>query len=86
MSKSKDNLAQMQIHSEKYNFDIKIKVINVCDTSSHGDKTCAKYGMTMSKDWQKSYGPNTIPCQKPNKFDLDVKIISGSWIYILSWW
>ena len=57
MSKSKDNLAQMQIHSEKYNFDIKIKVINVCDTSSHGDKTCAKYGMTVKgltkKLWSK---------------------------------
>ena len=34
---------------------------------------CAKYGRPMSKQ-KKSYGPDTKTCQKPYKFDLEVRI------------
>ena len=33
---------------------------------------CAKYGKPMSNE-KKSYVPNTKTCQKPYKFDLEVK-------------
>ena len=52
----------------KYNFDIEVKgqghaeVMNVCDTSSYDDVLMCKI-----------CGSNTKPCQKPKRFDLEVK-------------
>ena len=67
---------QSQIHDE--NFDIEVKgqghteIINVCDTLYHGDKlTC--YIKNDFVKGQKSCGPNTKPCHKPYKYDLEVK-------------
>ena len=61
---------------------------------------CAKYGMPMSKltevtgwTWRhdKSYELDTKTCQKPYKFDLEVKVQSRIWIMNvhhthISWW
>ena len=58
------------------NFEVKgqcrIKFMNVHDTFSHLIDACAKYGKPMS-NIKNCYGPNTKTCQKPCKFDLEVK-------------
>ena len=40
---------------------------------------CAKYGRPMSNQ-KKSYRPDTKTCQKPYKFDLEVKVQGRIWI------
>ena len=40
---------------------------------------CAKYGKPMSNK-KNSYGPDTKKCQKPYKFDLEVKVQGRIWI------
>ena len=58
MSKSKDDLAETQIHGEK------IEVPYVQDTLSHGDKLiCQIWDVYVRR--QISCGPNTKPRQKP---------------------
>ena len=46
--------------------------MNVCDTLSHDDTLMRQIWYDYVKR-QKRYGPNTRPCQKPYKFDLQVK-------------
>ena len=46
--------------------------MNVQNTLYHGDTlTCKTYYDYVNG--QKSYGPNTKPCNKPDEFDLEVK-------------
>ena len=57
----------------------RIMIMNVLDTSSHGDRP-------MCQIWHAkvnpkiSYGPDTKTCQKPYKFDLQVKVQGRIWI------
>ena len=80
LSKSKDDLAPTQIHSENTILKLKAKVqgrkevMNEFDSSSHGDTLmCQIWYDSMSVKGQKSSDPNTKPCHKPYKYDLEVK-------------
>ena len=80
VSKSKDHLAKTQMHGENLILILRLKVKFKQKSWMYATHypmvtySCARYGMTMSKDFVKiSCGPNKKLCQKLYKFDLEVK-------------
>ena len=52
--------------------------MNVCNTSPYGDTPMPN--MVSQCQIKNNYGPDTKTCQKPYKFDLDVKVQGHTWI------
>ena len=77
MSKSKGDLAQIQIHDANIILILRPKVKVIQRSRMYVTHypmvkhSCARYGITVNR--QKSCGPNTKPCQKLYKFDLEFK-------------
>ena len=86
ISKSKDILLDSN-SCWKYNFDIEVKGQVIQSSwmyATHPTMVIhsrAKQRLTYVKG-EKSWGPNTNPCHKPNTFDLKVKI--QGWIRIIN--
>ena len=77
VSKSKEDLAKTQIHGENIILILtksqgQTQVMNVFDILSHGDALMCQIWYDYVKG-QKSCALNTKPCQKPYKFDPEVK-------------
>ena len=68
-----------------YKFDLEVRVkeemgIWIFPTHYHMViHSCAKYGKPMSNQ-KKSYGLDMKTCQKPYKFDFEVKVLGCIWI------
>ena len=71
--------------TKAYKFDLEVKGqhqignMNLCVTFSHGDRPMCQIWLANVKS-KNSYGPDTKTCQKPCKFDLEVKVQDHIWV------